>query len=116
MLKRIWFLALLAPTVLTSQNAPRSRPGPETPLPAYDRMAAYVAHHAFAGGATLTYDGIIKGDRWVMNRQPTPFWPANERHRTIITPVPNGMRYIEEHSVDGGPWKVTEDYRYRKLR
>jgi hypothetical protein len=182
MLRRVWFLAILVPAALPGQSAPRARPGPETPLPPYERMTAfegtwtmepgaafqsgattpaaneencafmpggrrhmvcrtwsertpggprsermyilsyrdrdsvYVAHHAFAGGATLTYHGRIEGDRWVMNLQPTPFWPANERLRTIITLVPDGMRYVEEHSVDGGPWKVTEDYRYRKLR
>lgn len=176
-------LALLLPMPLLAQGAARSRPTPETPLPAYERMtvfegtwtmepgaffagggttpaaneetcafmsggrrhmvcrtwsqrttdsprrermyilsyrdrdSTYVAHHAFADGATLTYHGRLEGDRWVMNLQPTPFWPSNERLRTIITPVPGGgMRYVEEHSVDGGPWKITEDFRYRKIR
>jgi hypothetical protein len=181
MLIPVRFLALLVPIPLFGQDAPRSRPTPETPLPAYERTTAfegtwtmepgaffqgggtspamheetcafmpggrrhmvcrtwsqrpgaprsermyilsyrdndstYVAHHAFAGGQTFTYHGRIEGDRWVMDLQPTPFWPSNERLRTIITPVPGGMRYVEEHSVDGGPWKITEDYRYRKIR
>lgn len=182
MLKDVMAVALLVPMALPGQNALRARPGPETPLPAYERMTAfegtwtmepgaffqgggatpvaqeetcafmpggrrhmvcrtwsqqtadgprsermyilsyrdrdstYVAHHAFAGGATLTYHGRLEGDRWVMNLQPTPFWPANERLRTRITPVPGGLRYVDEHSVNGGPWKVTEDFRYRKLR
>lgn len=45
-----------------------------------------------------------------------PLWPANQRLREIIAPVPGGMRYVEEPSVDGGPWKFTEDYRRRKIR
>ena len=81
-----------------------------------ERDSTYVAHHAFADGTTFTYHGRIEGDRWIMNLQPTPFWPANQRLREIITPVPGGMRYVEELSVDGGPWKVTEDYRQRKVR
>jgi hypothetical protein len=76
-----------------------------------NRDSTYIAHFAFPGGSTLTYHGKLEGERWVMNLQPTPFWPANNRLRTIITAVPEGLRYVEESSVDGGPWKVTEDYR-----
>jgi hypothetical protein len=51
-----------------------------------------------------------------MNLQPTPLWPANHRLRTIITAVPEGLRYVEESSVDRGPWKITEDYRQKRVR
>jgi hypothetical protein len=78
--------------------------------------STYVAHFAFPGGSTLTYHGRPEGDRWIMNLQPTPLVPANNRLRTIITAVPQGLRFMEESSVDGGPWKVTEDYRHRRLR
>jgi hypothetical protein len=78
--------------------------------------STYVAHFAFSNGANLVYHGRPEGDRWIMNLQPTPLWPANERLRTIITAVPGGLRYVEEHSVDGGPWAITEDYRHRRVR
>jgi hypothetical protein len=82
-----------------------------------DADSTYVSHFAFAGGANLVYYGRVEGDRWVMNLQPPPRWPANERLRTIITAVPGGgLRFVEEHSVDGGPWTITEDYRYRRVR
>ena len=78
--------------------------------------STYIAHFAFPGGATLVYHGRPEGTRWVMNLQPTPFWPANNRLRTIITAIPEGLRFVEESSVDGGPWKITEDYRHRRVK
>jgi hypothetical protein len=77
--------------------------------------STYIAHFVFPGGSTLTYYGRPEGDRWMMNLQPTPLWPANHRLRTIISAVPEGLRFVEESSVDGGPWKITEDYRHRRL-
>jgi len=44
-----------------------------------------------------------------MELQPTSLLPANKRLREIITVVPEGLRYVEEQSIDGGPWTVTED-------
>lgn len=81
-----------------------------------DHNATYSAHFAFANGATLTYVGRVEGDRWVMDMQPSPLLRSNERFRTIITRVGSGLRFVEEHSVDGGPWSITEDYRYRRVR
>ena len=78
--------------------------------------STYIAHFAFSGGATLTYHGRPEGERWIMNLQPTPLWPANQRLRTIITAVPEGLRFVEESSVDGGRWEITEDYRRRRVR
>ena len=76
----------------------------------------YIAHHAFAAGDNLVYHGSPEGDRWVLNLQPSPLLPANTRLREIITVVPEGLRYVEEKSVDGGPWTITEDYRRRRIR
>ena len=76
----------------------------------------YIAHFAFPSGDNLVYHGRLEGDRWVMDLQPTPLLPANKRLREIITVVPEGLRYVEEQSVDGGPWTVTEDYRRRRIR
>jgi hypothetical protein len=78
--------------------------------------ATYLAHFAFPNGDTVTYVGRVEGDRWVMDMQPSPLLPSNERFREIITKVGNGLRFVEERSVDGGPWSITEDYRYRRVR
>jgi hypothetical protein len=78
--------------------------------------STYIAHFAFPGGDNLLYHGRLEGDRWVMDLQPTPLLPANKRLREIITVVPEGLRYVEEQSVDGGPWTITEDYRRRRIR
>ena len=78
--------------------------------------STYIAHFAFAGGDNLVYHGRLEGERWVLNLQPTPLLPANKRLREIITVVPEGLRYVEEQSVDGGPWTVTEDYRRRRIK
>jgi len=45
-----------------------------------------------------------------------PLLRANQRFRTIISPVEGGMRFVEERSIDGKPWEVTEDYRYRRAQ
>ena len=79
------------------------------------RDSTYIAHFAFPDGQTLTYHGRIEGERWVMNLQPTPLFPATLRLRTIITSEPDGLRFVEEASEDGGAWRVTEDYRYRRV-
>lgn len=76
----------------------------------------YIAHHAFAGGANLTYHGRFDGERWMMDMVSAPNLSPNQRFRTIITRVPDGVRYVEERSIDGGPWEVTEDYRFKRVR
>jgi hypothetical protein len=81
-----------------------------------DHDSTYLAHFGFSAGATLTYIGRVEGDRWIMDMQPSPLLSPNRRFRTIITKVGTGLRFVEEYSVDGGPWSVTEDYRYRRVR
>jgi hypothetical protein len=78
--------------------------------------ATYLAHFAFANGDTVTYVGRVEGDRWVMDMQPSPRLPSNERFREIITKVGDGLRFVEERSVNGGPWSITEDYWYRRVK
>jgi len=80
-----------------------------------DGDSSYVAHFAFPSGATLTYNGRIEGERWVMNLQPSPLFPASLRLRTIVTVEADGLRFVEEASEDGGAWRKTEDYRYRRV-
>jgi hypothetical protein len=81
-----------------------------------EQSATYLAHFAFPSGDVVTYVGRVEGDRWVMNMQPTPLLPSNERYREIITRVDGGLRFVEERSVDGGPWVITEDFRYRRAK
>ena len=78
--------------------------------------ATYVGYFAFPTGDTLVYHGKVEGDRWVMEMQPSPLLPKDRRFRTIITPTPNGLRFVEEGSKDGGPWTVGEDYRHRRVQ
>ena len=78
--------------------------------------ATYLAHFAFPSGDTVTYIGRVEGDRWVMDMQQSPLLPPNERFREIITKVDNGLRFVEERSVNGGPWSVTEDYLSRRVK
>jgi hypothetical protein len=77
----------------------------------------YLAHFAFPSGDTVAYVGRVDGDRWVMDMQPSPLLPSNHRFREIITKVGNSLHFVEERSVDGGAWSVTEDYyRYRRVK
>ena len=76
----------------------------------------YIVHHAFAGGDTVTYHGKFDGERWMMEMVSAPGLPKTHRFREIITAVPDGVRYVEERSVEGGPWEVTEDYRFRRVK
>jgi hypothetical protein len=45
-----------------------------------------------------------------------PGLPKHHRFREIITEVSEGIRYVEERSLDGGPWEMTEDYRFRRVK
>jgi hypothetical protein len=76
----------------------------------------YIVHHAFPSGDTVTYHGTLDGERWVMDMVSAPGLRKTHRLREIITAVPEGVRYVEERSVDGGPWEVTEDYRFRRVK
>jgi hypothetical protein len=76
----------------------------------------YLAYFAFPDGANLLYHGKWEGDKWIMSMQMAPGLEPNRRFRTIITPTENGMRFVEESSRDSGPWVVTEDYRYRRVK
>jgi hypothetical protein len=78
--------------------------------------STYIQYFAFPGGANLMYHGRLDGDRWVMEMQPSPLLQKNLRFRMIITPVEGGIRFVEERSKEGGPWAVTEDFRYRRVK
>ena len=77
--------------------------------------ARYTAWFAFPGGQTLLYHGTLEGDRWIMELQPPSGTRAGLRLRTVITPTESGIRFVEEASRDGGPWEISEDYRYKRI-
>jgi hypothetical protein len=64
----------------------------------------------------VTYHGKFDAGRWTMEMVSAPGLPKTHRFRELITAVPNGVRYVEELSVEGGPWEVTEDYRFRRVK
>lgn len=73
----------------------------------------YIVHHAFADGADLTYHGTFDGERWMRG------WCRRRDCRSLIAfakSSPEGIRYVEERSLDGGPWEMTEDCRFRRLK
>lgn len=76
----------------------------------------YIVHHAFGGGAAVTYHGKFDGERWLLDMVSAPGLPKTHRFREIITAVPGGIRYVEERSINGGPWEVTEDFRHRRVK
>ena len=100
----------------------RQRPGETTRretiqiLSYQPHNATYLAHFAFPSGDTVTYVGRVEGDRWVLDMQPSPLLPSNQRFREIITKAGDRLRFVEERSVDGGPWSITEDYQYRRVK
>lgn len=76
----------------------------------------YIVHHTFAGGAAVTYHGTFDGQRWMLDMVSAPGLPKTHRFREIITAVPEGSRYVEERSINGGPWEITEDFRHRRVK
>lgn len=77
---------------------------------------SYIVHHAFSSGAAVTYQGKFDGERWMLDMVSAPGLPKTHRFREIITAVPQGIRYVEERSINGGPWEITEDFRHRRVK
>jgi len=77
--------------------------------------STYVVTALLAQGQVLTYHGRVEGDRWTFDLQPGPR-NDTQRLRMIVTMAPDTIHFVEESSENGGPWRVTEDYRYARLR
>jgi hypothetical protein len=79
------------------------------------RGGTYTVFVAIGDGPTMTYAGGSDGDRWIFNLQSDR--PDNpQRLRQIITPTKDRIRFVEESSENGGPWKTTEDYSYVRVK
>ncbi len=79
------------------------------------RQETYVAFAAMGDGLSSTYTGGPDGDRWIFNVQSDR--PNNpQRLRIVITPTNDRLRFVEESSMNGGPWQTTEDYTYVRVK
>lgn len=79
------------------------------------RSGTYAVFVAIGDGPAMTYAGGPDGDRWIFNMQ----WdrPDNpQKLRQVITPTKDRIRFVEESSENGGPWKITEDYSYVRVK
>ena len=81
-----------------------------------ERDSTYVAYFAIPGGENVVFHGTPGEDGWVMELQPTPLVPKGLRLRTTITRTAGGLRFVDERSMDGGPWQVAEDYQHRRIK
>jgi hypothetical protein len=81
-----------------------------------ERDSTYLAYFAIPGGENVVFHGTPSDDGWVMDLQPTPLVPAGMRLRTTITRTATGLRFVDESSMDGAPWQVTEDYQHRRMK
>jgi len=80
--------------------------------------SAYTVTVVLPGGQVWSYAGRPEGDRW-------KFYLTNSRAdralrlRQVIIAAADTLRFVEEASVDGGPWRLTdpnEDYIYVRSR
>ncbi len=80
--------------------------------------AMYLVTVFLAGGQVWRYEGQLDGDRWVLNlvsaRPDSP-----QRLRQVVIPKGDTIRFMEEVSENGGPWRLSdpsEDYSYVRVR
>lgn len=75
----------------------------------------YTVYAVIGDGPASLYVGGPEGDQWIFTLRPdradTP-----QRRRHVITPTKDRIRFVEEVSENGGPWKTTEDYNYVRAK
>lgn len=79
------------------------------------RDSTYVVTALLGTGQVWTYEGRVQDGRWVFDRvfdRPD----VTQRLRMVVTPAGDTIHFIEESSENGAAWKVTEDYRYVRIR
>lgn len=77
---------------------------------------SYVVYVAMGDGPAWTYTGGPESDgRWVLNLQSNRS-DNPQRLRIVITPAADRIRFVEESSTNGGPWRTTEDYTNVRVR
>jgi len=78
------------------------------------RDSTYIVTAFIATGPVWTYHGRPNGDQWTFDLQGDR--PNNpQRLRMIVTVARDTLRFVEESSENGGPWRVTEDYRHVRV-
>jgi hypothetical protein len=78
------------------------------------RDSTYIVTALLATGQVWTYHGRPDGNRWTFNLQGDR--PNNpQRLRMILTIAGDTIRFVEESSENGGPWRTTEDYRHVRV-
>jgi hypothetical protein len=73
------------------------------------RDSTYVVTALLANGQLWTYHGRPDGGRWVFHLQDDRPG-SSQRLRMTVIPGEDRIRFVEESSEDGGPWRLTEDY------
>ena len=74
------------------------------------RDSTYTARSFIGSGPVMTYVGKFDGERWSLDYQGEA--GATQRLRLSIRAVSDTIHFMEESSESGGPWRITEDYRY----
>lgn len=78
------------------------------------RDSTYIVTALLATGQVWTYHGRPDGNRWTFDLQSNR--PDNpQRLRMIVTVVADTIHFVEQSSEQGGPWKITEDYRHVRV-
>ena len=80
--------------------------------------STYVVTVFLAGGQIWEYAGRPEGGLWTFYRQRTRP-DAPQQYRQVIRVVGDTLHFVEEASVNRGPWQLTDpsdDYKYVKTR
>lgn len=100
----------------------RNELGPQERMAIYSYRASdstYLVYALMRTGEAFLYAGRSVGDRWVMDFLPHAGdlrWRPAQRVRMVITVQSDTIRFVEESSENGGPWQISEDYRYVRVR
>jgi hypothetical protein len=79
------------------------------------RDSTYIVTALLGTGQVWTYLGRPEGNQWVFDLQSDR--PNNtQRLRMVVTVAADTIRFVEESSEDGSPWRITEDYRHVRVR
>jgi hypothetical protein len=79
------------------------------------RDSTYIVTALLATGQLWTYHGRPDGNRWTFDFQSDR--PGNtQRLKMVVTIARDTIHFIEESSENGGPWRVTENYRHVRVQ
>ncbi len=77
----------------------------------------YLLTVLLANGQVWRYEGRPDGDRWIFDFVPAR--PDSPRLRQVLIPAGDTIRFLEEVSESGGPWRLSdpsEDFTYVRVR